>query len=154
MFLTGVLALGRQAPWPAAPGPGQWAVLAGWLVSGHAAGLGMLAGGTTRSVTTFSTWAISVLPPIATEQICPVLRSTLDRSTPFPSVYTHAHTAKTICCSMFLSEILLPEQFLVIRGIRQEKPRKRKMRDREAPADEGRATCVCGAQRPGDEIRI
>ena len=49
----------------------------------------MLAGGTTRSINAFSTWSISVLPPsIATEHICPVLRSTIN---PFPPVYTHAH---------------------------------------------------------------
>ena len=42
-------------------------------LAGHAAGLGMLAGGTTRSINAFSTWSISVLPPsIATEHICPV----------------------------------------------------------------------------------
>ena len=58
-------------------------------LAGHAAGLGMLAGGTTRSINAFSTWSISVLPPsIATEHICPVLRSTIN---PFPPVYTHAH---------------------------------------------------------------
>jgi len=62
-------------------------------LAGHAAGLGMLAGGTTRSINAFSTWSISVLPPlIATEHICPVLRSTIN---PFPPVYTHAHRGKT-----------------------------------------------------------